>query len=256
MTAQEFGDHLTRYALNLRVRYRRVAERSYRPEHGWIRDLNTRGAWVELPERIAARTALAIALDTPAGELPLVAHVAWTCPGLRDAPYLHGFRFTGVTPARRDRLRALVTSETRRAPRPPLLPTCRNVPTARHRLPSSARHDPGPWRQRGMRAPAGPRAPRNGGTAQFTHAVRPNRRRHRGRLGRPSFPVAPRSVVPPRSAISPVGPGERLAPARAPGGIAVSNVGGRSAPPLVGSVREGSQSARVAVEKGVAWSLW
>ena len=116
MTAQEFGDHLTRYALNLRVRYRRVAERSYRPEHGWIRDLNTRGAWVELPERIAARTALAIALDTPAGELPLVAHVAWTCPGLRDAPYLHGFRFTGVTPARRDRLRALVTSETRRAP--------------------------------------------------------------------------------------------------------------------------------------------
>lgn len=111
MTAQEFGDHLTRYALNLRVRYRRVAERSFRPEHGWVRDLNTRGAWVELPERIAARSALAIALDTPAGELPLVAHVAWTCPGLRDAPYLHGFRFTGVTPACRDRLHALLAHE-------------------------------------------------------------------------------------------------------------------------------------------------
>ena len=116
MTAQDFGDHFTRYALNLRVRYRRVAERSYRPEHGWIRDLNTRGAWVELPERIAARSALAIELDTPAGELPLVAHVAWTCPGLRDAPYLHGLRFTGVTSARRDRLRALLAHETPRVP--------------------------------------------------------------------------------------------------------------------------------------------
>jgi hypothetical protein len=57
---------------------------------------------------------LAIALETSDGDLPLVAHVAWTCPGLRDAPYLHGLRFTGVTPAYRHRLRALLARETPR----------------------------------------------------------------------------------------------------------------------------------------------
>lgn len=108
MTAHEFGDHWTRYAMNVRVRYRRVAERSYRREGGWIRDLNVRGAWVELPERLPAGSTLAIALVTPAGTLPLLAHVAWACPNLPNAPYLHGLRFTDVTPARRDRLRALI----------------------------------------------------------------------------------------------------------------------------------------------------
>ena len=56
-------------------------------------------------------SALVIALDTPAGELPLVAHVAWTCPEVHEAPYLHGLRFTGVTPVCRDRVQALLAHE-------------------------------------------------------------------------------------------------------------------------------------------------
>jgi hypothetical protein len=116
MTAQDVAEHTTRYALHVRVRYRRVAERTYRPEGGWTWDLNLRGAWVGLPEPVPPGTTLALALDTPAGDLPLLAHVAWTAPGLRDAPYLHGVRFPGLTPDHRHRLHALVTSETRRVP--------------------------------------------------------------------------------------------------------------------------------------------
>lgn len=116
MTAQGVGDHVTRYAMNVRVRYRRDAERTYRPEGGWTRDLSARGAWVELPERVAAGSTLAIALGTPEGDLPLFAHVAWTCAELRDAPYLHGLRFTGVTPEHRQRLRTLLAHDTPRVP--------------------------------------------------------------------------------------------------------------------------------------------
>lgn len=111
MTDSSFNDHITRYALNVRVRYHRPADRRYRPEGGWIRDVNLRGAWVELPERVPTGNALALALDTPTGELTLLAHVAWTCSGLRNAPYLHGLRFTGLTPERRQQLQALITHE-------------------------------------------------------------------------------------------------------------------------------------------------
>jgi hypothetical protein len=111
MTESTLNDHMTRYALNVPVRYHRVAERRYRREGGWIRDLNLRGAWVELPERVPAGSALALALDTPTGDLTLLAHVAWTCSGLRDAPYLHGLRFTGLTPERRRRLQVLIAHE-------------------------------------------------------------------------------------------------------------------------------------------------
>jgi len=110
-----FDEHATRYALNVRVQYRRVAERTYRPPGGWTRDLNLRGAWVELPESVPAGTTLALALDTPAGDVTLLAHVAWTYPGLRDAPYLHGVRFTGLTPDGRQRLRGLLVREQPRA---------------------------------------------------------------------------------------------------------------------------------------------
>ena len=37
--------------------------------------------------------------------------MAWTCPELRAAPYLHGLRFTGVTPVCRDRVQALLAHE-------------------------------------------------------------------------------------------------------------------------------------------------
>jgi hypothetical protein len=111
MEAHPFGNHLTRYATNVRFQYRYAAETTYRHEGGWIRDLNSRGAWVELPERVAAPGALAVALETPEGELPLAARVAWTYPGLRDAPYLHGLVFTDVTPDRRHQLRTLLAHD-------------------------------------------------------------------------------------------------------------------------------------------------
>jgi hypothetical protein len=104
-------DHLTRYATVVRFRYHRTAESTYRPDGGRTRDLNLRGAWVELPERVGARSTLEIALDTPAGDVPLVAHVAWTCPADQTAPFLHGLRFTGITPAGRDRMRALLAAK-------------------------------------------------------------------------------------------------------------------------------------------------
>jgi len=104
-------NYLTRYATHVRLRYRRAAERIYRPEGGRTWDLNVRGAWVELPEQVAAGSALVIALATPDGELPLVAHVAWTCPEPYAAPYLHGLRFTGVTPVGRDRVQALLAHD-------------------------------------------------------------------------------------------------------------------------------------------------
>ncbi len=105
------ADHATRYALHLPFRYRRSADAAYRRACGWTRDLNLRGAWLELPETLAAGTTLALALDTPAGAFPLCADVAWTTPEVRDAPYLHGVRFTGLTPDHRHRLHALLVRE-------------------------------------------------------------------------------------------------------------------------------------------------
>jgi hypothetical protein len=111
MEGHLLADCLTRYATQVRVRYRRASESTYRPEGGRTCDLSVRGAWVELPERVAARSALVIALETPEGALPLVAHVAWTCPEVHEPPYLHGLRFTGVTPYCRDRVQALLAHE-------------------------------------------------------------------------------------------------------------------------------------------------
>jgi hypothetical protein len=108
MPALQFDEHATRYALHVRVHYRRGTERTYRPEAGWTRDLNLRGAWVELPETVPAGTLLALALVTPTGALPLPAHVAWAAPGLPDAPSLHGVCFTGLTVDCRRRLHALL----------------------------------------------------------------------------------------------------------------------------------------------------
>jgi hypothetical protein len=105
------ADDLTRYETNVRFRYRRATETTSFREGGRLRDLNTRGAWIELPEQVPTLTDLALALDTPDGELSLGARVAWTIPGLRAAPYLHGLRFTTVTPERRNRLRALLAED-------------------------------------------------------------------------------------------------------------------------------------------------
>ena len=109
MLPLEVSDGYTRYAMSVPVRYGRVAGANDRLGHGWARDLNLRGAWVELPERVEPGSTLEITLATPVGNLSLVARVAWA--RLRDAPYLHGVYFTGVTPDLRDRLCALFAHE-------------------------------------------------------------------------------------------------------------------------------------------------
>lgn len=111
MPRQDVGDRLTRYAVNLRFRYRHAEGGPYHREGGWTRDLSSRGAWVELPERVAALRDLTLALKTPEGELAIGARVAWTYPGLRDAPFLHGLLFTNLTPERYQRLSVLFARE-------------------------------------------------------------------------------------------------------------------------------------------------
>lgn len=105
----ELVDLLTRHAVNLPFDYRLTAERAYRPQIGWIRDLSVRGAWVELPEMLAAPSNLDIRLDVPAGEVLLAAQVAWACPEPHAQPRLHGLVFTRMTPDQRRRLRELLS---------------------------------------------------------------------------------------------------------------------------------------------------
>lgn len=111
MTRQAISDHCTRYAINVPFAYHRVTGRSYRGKRGWTRDLNFRGAWVELPEQVGPGSTLTITLATPVGNLSLVAHVVWGRPDLPNAPYLHGLRFTGVTPEKREQLSRLFANE-------------------------------------------------------------------------------------------------------------------------------------------------
>jgi hypothetical protein len=111
MRTQTVSDHCTRYAMNVRFTYHRVAERGYPRRAGWTRDLNFRGAWVELPEPVGRGSFLQVTLAMPAGDLAVVAHVAWARPDLLNAPYLHGLRFTGVTPGTREQLRSLFANE-------------------------------------------------------------------------------------------------------------------------------------------------
>lgn len=108
MPEQERVEHFTRFSVNLPFHFRRAEENGYHPDRGWTRDLSARGAWVELPETIAPSSRLEISLLTPQGSLRLASYVAWACPQPDARPYLHGIRFTSVTPEQRDRLRALL----------------------------------------------------------------------------------------------------------------------------------------------------
>ncbi len=170
---------------------------------GGLENLNLRGAWVELPERVMARSTLEIALDTPAGDVPLVAHVAWTCPAEHPTPFLHGLRFTGITAAGRDRDRHAPRRQDIGAPGAPLLRAGRDLPHQRHRVPGGAQRDPGPVRPGGGTPHCGPRAHGDGNGSAHRHAVRPDRRRRAGRLGRGAGPAVARGVVPSRTAVSP-----------------------------------------------------
>ncbi len=111
MRTRYFEDRLTRYAVAVRFRYRRSTDTTFRPRGGRTRDLSTRGAWVELPECMAAPDRVVIALDATDGALQITAHVAWACPERHEFGYLHGLLFAAVTPAQRERLRALLVGE-------------------------------------------------------------------------------------------------------------------------------------------------
>ena len=108
MTKETIRNHCTRYAVNVPFTYQPVNGDLHKRENGWTRDLNFRGAWVELPGQVEPGNTLKIALATPQRNLSLLAHVAWTQLDLPAAPYLHGLRFTGVTPDQRDRLSTLL----------------------------------------------------------------------------------------------------------------------------------------------------
>ena len=105
---QDVRQLYTRYVKNVRFEYRRLAERGHHAKTGWMRNVNFQGAGVELPERVAPESALAITLATPVENLALVTRVAWAQPDVRNAPYPHGVRFTGVTPQKRDQLHTFI----------------------------------------------------------------------------------------------------------------------------------------------------
>lgn len=111
MPDQELADPFSRYAIRLPFEYRAAAESVYRSQGGWIRDLSARGAWVELPEIIAASTNLQVRFDALGAEVRLGAQVAWACPEPHDRPRLHGLLFTKVTPEQRKRVRLLLTHQ-------------------------------------------------------------------------------------------------------------------------------------------------
>jgi len=111
MATKDISDRWTRYTMNLPLRYRRVAKRGGEAKSGRARNLNVRGAWVELPERVGPGSTLEITFATPAGNLSLATRVAWARPDLPHAPYLHGVRFTGVTAQKREQLHRLIAHE-------------------------------------------------------------------------------------------------------------------------------------------------
>lgn len=107
MTDQFIGDHCTRYEISVPLTYHRVNGRIHHVENGRARDLHFRGAWVELPEGVRPGSTLTLALTIPPKEVPLLAHVVWARPDSSNGAHLHGVRFTGVTPAQRERLATL-----------------------------------------------------------------------------------------------------------------------------------------------------
>jgi hypothetical protein len=111
MATKDSSQRRTRYAMNVRLRYRRVAEGGRREKSGWARNLNSRGASVQLPEQVEPGTVLEITLVTLVGTLSLVARVAWARPEVPSAPCLHGVRFRGVTRDQRERFGTLFASE-------------------------------------------------------------------------------------------------------------------------------------------------
>jgi hypothetical protein len=108
-TMKDISHVYTRYVMNVQFEYRRPAERGHQGTSGWMRDVNFQGSRVELPEPVEPGSIVEIMLATPVGSLSLAARVAWARPDLPNAPYLHGVCFTGVTPTKRDQLRALIT---------------------------------------------------------------------------------------------------------------------------------------------------
>ncbi|HSB77554.1 MAG TPA: PilZ domain-containing protein [Candidatus Methylomirabilis sp.] len=111
MASHELGDHFTRCAIDLPFRYREATEAAYRPGVGRTRDLSGAGAWVELPERVAPPTLLDVSLRAPGEPLRLAAQVVWGCPESDERSWLHGLRFTRITPAQRERLGGLLTHQ-------------------------------------------------------------------------------------------------------------------------------------------------
>ena len=111
MTVKDIRERWTRYTIDVPLRYLRVAVGGGRSKGGRARNLNFRGAWVDLPEQVEPGSVLEITLATPVVKLSLVGRVAWAHSGLRDGQYLHGVRFGSVTSEQREGFRALFAYE-------------------------------------------------------------------------------------------------------------------------------------------------
>jgi hypothetical protein len=111
MTVKDIRERWTRYTIDVPLRYLRVAEGGSRSKGGRARNLNFRGAWVDLPEHVEPESVLEITLATPVVKLSLVGRVVWAHSGLRDDQYLHGVRFRTVTSEQREGFRALFAYE-------------------------------------------------------------------------------------------------------------------------------------------------
>jgi hypothetical protein len=111
MTVKDIRERWTRYTIDVPLRYLRVAEGGGRSKGGRARNLNFRGAWVDLPEQVEPESVLEITLATPVVKLTLVGRVVWAHSGSRDGQYLHGVRFRTVTSEQREGFRALFAYE-------------------------------------------------------------------------------------------------------------------------------------------------
>jgi hypothetical protein len=111
MTVKDIRERWTRYTIDVPLRYLRVAEGGGRSKGGRARNLNFRGAWVDLPEQMEPESVLEITLATPVVKLTLVGRVVWAHSGSRDGQYLHGVRFRTVTSEQREGFRALFAYE-------------------------------------------------------------------------------------------------------------------------------------------------
>lgn len=101
-----------RFMISLPVLFGRKAPEPLTAGAGCTHDLSEEGACLELPERLAAPSALQLQFQMGQGDLELGAVVVWAAVirGKGDG-VLHGVKFSDPTPDQQQALRSLLRSE-------------------------------------------------------------------------------------------------------------------------------------------------